>query len=116
MRASWARATCPSILDRGPARRIRAAFAPTRRPSRSTWSCAASGTLSAAGDTEQLEPGDLALIPPATDHSIANEGDEPLACVSVQSPAVSVDELFDRQLAGNTAAGYDDDEDVLSAP
>jgi mannose-6-phosphate isomerase-like protein (cupin superfamily) len=70
-----------------------------------------SGTLSAAGDTEELGQGDLALIPPATDHSIANEGNEPFACISVQSPAVSVDELFGRQLAGNTAAGYDDDED-----
>ena len=68
------------------------------------------GTMSAAGDTEQLEQGDLALIPPATDHSIANEGDEPLAAISVQSPAVSVDELFDRQLAGKTA-GYDEDEE-----
>jgi mannose-6-phosphate isomerase-like protein (cupin superfamily) len=69
------------------------------------------GTMSAAGDTERLEQGDLALIPPATDHSIANDGDEPLACVSVQSPAVSVDELFDRQLAGKAAAGYDEDEE-----
>jgi mannose-6-phosphate isomerase-like protein (cupin superfamily) len=68
------------------------------------------GTLSAAGDSEQLEQGDLALIPPATDHSIANDGDEALACISVQSPAVSVDELFDRQLAGKTA-GYDEDEE-----
>jgi mannose-6-phosphate isomerase-like protein (cupin superfamily) len=68
-----------------------------------------SGTLSAAGDTEQLGQGDLALIPPATDHSIANEGDEPFTCISVLSPAISVDELFDRQLAGNTAAGYDED-------
>jgi len=68
------------------------------------------GTMSAAGDTERLEQGDLALIPPATDHSIANDGDDPLACVSVQSPAVSVDELFDRQLAGKTA-GYDEDEE-----
>jgi mannose-6-phosphate isomerase-like protein (cupin superfamily) len=68
------------------------------------------GTMSAAGDTERLEQGDLALIPPATDHSIANDGDQPLACVSVQSPAVSVDELFDRQLAGKTA-GYDEDEE-----
>jgi mannose-6-phosphate isomerase-like protein (cupin superfamily) len=69
-----------------------------------------SGTMSAAGDTERLEQGDLALIPPATDHSIANDGDEPMACVSVLSPAVSVDELFGRQLAGKTA-GYDEDEE-----
>jgi mannose-6-phosphate isomerase-like protein (cupin superfamily) len=68
------------------------------------------GTLSAAGDTERLGQGDLALIPPATDHSIANDGDEPFACISVLSPAISVDELFDRQLAGRTA-GYDEDDE-----
>ena len=67
------------------------------------------GTLSAAGDTEQLEPGDLALIPPASDHSIANEGEEMLALVSAQSPAVSVEETFGRQLA--EVAGYDDEDD-----
>ena len=32
------------------------------------------GELSATGDTERLEPGDLALIPPASDHVIANRG------------------------------------------
>ncbi len=37
------------------------------------------GTLSATGDTEQLEPGDLALIPPASDHTLANEGEATLA-------------------------------------
>ena len=42
--------------------------------------------LSAAGDTESLEPGDLALIPPASDHVIANRGAETLALLSVQSP------------------------------
>lgn len=67
------------------------------------------GMLSAAGDTEQLEPGDLALIPPASDHSIANEGVETLAILSVQSPAVSVEETFGRQTAA--VAGYDEDED-----
>ena len=67
------------------------------------------GTLTAAGDTQTLEPGDLALIPPASDHTIANEGEDPLALVSVQSPAVSVEETFGRQLA--EVAGYDDDED-----
>ena len=67
------------------------------------------GTLTAAGDTQTLEPGDLALIPPASDHTIANEAEEPLALVSVQSPAVSVEETFGRQLA--EVAGYDDDED-----
>jgi mannose-6-phosphate isomerase-like protein (cupin superfamily) len=67
------------------------------------------GTLSAAGDTQTLEPGDLALIPPATDHTIANEGPEPLALISVQSPAVSVEETFGRQLA--EVAGYDDEDE-----
>ena len=65
------------------------------------------GSMSAAGDTERLEAGDLAMIPPATDHSIANEGEGELALVSVQSPAVSVEELYERQLAVNTA-GYDE--------
>lgn len=67
------------------------------------------GTLSAAGDTEQLEPGDLALIPPASDHRIANEGEEMLALVSAQSPSVSVEETFGRQTADVT--GYDPDDD-----
>ncbi len=65
------------------------------------------GSLSAAGDTEELSAGDLALIPPATDHEIANGGQEQLALVSVQSPAVAIEELFERQLAGRTA-GYDE--------
>lgn len=67
------------------------------------------GTLSAAGDTEHLEPGDLALIPPASDHSIANQGEEMLALVSAQSPAVSVEETFGRQTA--QVSGYDADDD-----
>ena len=37
------------------------------------------GTMSATGDTQQLGDGDLVLIPPATDHAVANDGDEPLA-------------------------------------
>ncbi len=69
-----------------------------------------SGTMSATGDTRRLEEGDLVLIPPATDHSVANEGPETMALVSVQSPAVSADELYSRRLA-TQAAGYDDDED-----
>jgi mannose-6-phosphate isomerase-like protein (cupin superfamily) len=67
------------------------------------------GTMSAAGDTERLAQGDLALIPPATDHAIANEGDGSLACLSVVSPAISVDELFDREMAAEVA-GFEDDE------
>ncbi len=67
------------------------------------------GTLSTTGDTETLVPGDLALIPPATDHTIANEDEAPLALLSVQSPAVSVDETFGRQTTA--VVGYDEDED-----
>ena len=68
------------------------------------------GTMSATGDTQQLAVGDLVLIPPATDHSVANDGTDPLALVSVQSPPVSADELFSRRLAAQ-ATGYDDYED-----
>lgn len=67
------------------------------------------GTLSTTGDTETLQPGDLALIPPASDHTIANESEEPLSLLSVQSPAVSVEETFGRQTAA--VAGYDEDDD-----
>jgi mannose-6-phosphate isomerase-like protein (cupin superfamily) len=67
------------------------------------------GTMSAAGDTQELSAGDLVLIPPATDHSIANGSDGEFACVSVQSPGVSSDELFGDEVAAQLA-GYDDDE------
>ena len=70
---------------------------------------AGTGSMSAAGDTEQLSAGDLALIPPATDHAIANEGEGSFACLSVVSPAISVDELFDREMAAEVA-GFEDDE------
>jgi mannose-6-phosphate isomerase-like protein (cupin superfamily) len=70
---------------------------------------AGSGTMTATGDTQRLEVGDLALIPPATDHAVANDGPDALALVSVQSPAVSADELFSRRLA-TQATGYDDDD------
>ncbi len=67
------------------------------------------GTLSTTGDTETLQPGDLALIPPATDHTLANESEEPLSLLSVQSPAVSVEETFGRQTAA--VSGYEEDDD-----
>jgi mannose-6-phosphate isomerase-like protein (cupin superfamily) len=66
------------------------------------------GTMSVAGDTQQVGEGDLILVPPATDHSIANEGDEPLTCVSAQSPPVASSELYSDQLA--EVAGYDDED------
>jgi mannose-6-phosphate isomerase-like protein (cupin superfamily) len=68
------------------------------------------GTMSVAGDTQQVAEGDLILVPPATDHSIANDGEADLACVSVQSPPVAASELYSDQLA--EVAGYDDDEDL----
>lgn len=67
------------------------------------------GTMSVAGDTQKVGEGDLILVPPATDHSIANDGDEALACVSVQSPPVAVAELYGGQMA--EVSSYDDDED-----
>ena len=67
---------------------------------------AGSGEMSATGDRQALEPGDFVMIPPATDHSVSNEGSETLALVSVQSPGVSADELFSIRLASQ-AAGYD---------
>ena len=69
-----------------------------------------SGTMSVAGDTQQVSEGDLVLVSPATDLSIANNGDGELACVSVQSPPVAVAELYGGQMAEVT--GYDDDSAV----
>lgn len=66
------------------------------------------GTMSVAGDTQGVGEGDLILVPPATDHSIANHGDSALTCISVQSPPVAVAELYGAQLA--EVSGYDDDE------
>jgi mannose-6-phosphate isomerase-like protein (cupin superfamily) len=66
------------------------------------------GTMSVAGDTQEVGEGDLILVPPATDHSIANTGERALACVSVQSPPVSAAELYSDQLA--EVAGYDDED------
>ena len=68
------------------------------------------GSMSATGDTQQLARGDLVLIPPATDHSVANDGSETLGLISVQAPGVSADELFSIRLASQ-AAGYDGDYD-----
>lgn len=65
------------------------------------------GTMSATGETVELSEGDLVLIPPATDHAVGNDGAEALALVSVQSPGVSADELYNLRLAAQ-ATGYDD--------
>ncbi len=68
------------------------------------------GTMSVAGDTQQVAEGDLILVPPATEHSLANDGEEELSCVSVQSPPVAAAELYSDQLA--EVAGYDDDDEI----
>lgn len=65
------------------------------------------GTMSVAGDTQRVEAGDLILVPPATDHAIANDGDATLACISVQSPPVAASELYSDQLA--EVAGFEED-------
>jgi mannose-6-phosphate isomerase-like protein (cupin superfamily) len=68
------------------------------------------GTMSVAGDTQRVGEGDLILVPPATDHSVSNDGDAELACVSIQSPPVSAAELYSDQLA--EVAGYTEDDDL----
>ncbi len=65
------------------------------------------GTMSVAGDTQTVGEGDLILVPPATEHSIANNGEDAMACISVQSPPVAVAELFAGQMAD--VAGYDEE-------
>lgn len=67
-----------------------------------------SGSMSVVGDTQGVGEGDLILVPPATDHSIANDGDQTLACISVQSPPVAAAELYSDQLA--EVSGYDDED------
>ncbi len=67
------------------------------------------GTMSVAGDTQEVGEGDLILVPPATEHSIGNEGEVELICVSIQSPPVAAVELYSDQLA--EVAGYDEDDE-----
>ena len=66
-----------------------------------------SGSMTVAGDQQEVSEGDLVLVPPATDHSIANDGGGELCCVSVQSPAVTVSEVFAPTPAG---AEYEDED------
>jgi mannose-6-phosphate isomerase-like protein (cupin superfamily) len=67
------------------------------------------GEMSVAGDTQEIAEGDLVLVPPATDHAIANNGEDGLACVSVQSPPVALAELYGRQMA--EVAGFEDEDE-----
>ena len=68
-----------------------------------------SGSMSVAGDTQHVGEGDLILVPPATEHSVSNDGEDELACVSIQSPSVAASELYSDQLA--EVAGYDDEDE-----
>jgi mannose-6-phosphate isomerase-like protein (cupin superfamily) len=52
------------------------------------------GSMSVAGDNQQVGEGDLILVPPATEHSVSNDGDAELACVSIQSPQVAASEIY----------------------
>ena len=67
------------------------------------------GRMSVAGDEQDLEEGDLVLVPPATDHLIGSADGDGFALVSIQSPPVAVAELYGRQ--GSSVAGYDEDDD-----
>jgi mannose-6-phosphate isomerase-like protein (cupin superfamily) len=69
------------------------------------------GRMTVAGDTQPVSVGDLVLVPPATDHSIVNDGGTELCCVSVQSPPVTVSEVCGRRV-GAAAGDYEDDDDV----
>jgi mannose-6-phosphate isomerase-like protein (cupin superfamily) len=66
------------------------------------------GTMTVAGDRQEIGEGDLVLVPPATDHSIANSNPADLCCVSVQSPPVTASEVFGRSGVG-VASEYDEE-------
>jgi mannose-6-phosphate isomerase-like protein (cupin superfamily) len=68
-----------------------------------------SGSMSVAGDKQEISEGDLILVPPATDHSIANDGGGDLCCVSVQSPPITVSEVYGSTVATG-ASDYDEEE------
>jgi mannose-6-phosphate isomerase-like protein (cupin superfamily) len=68
------------------------------------------GKMTVAGDTQPISEGDLVLVPPATDHSIANDGGGDLCCVSVQSPPVTVSEVFAPSVPAG-ATDFDEDGD-----
>jgi mannose-6-phosphate isomerase-like protein (cupin superfamily) len=69
------------------------------------------GTMTVAGDTQRIGEGDLVLVPPSTDHSIVNEGAIDLCCVSVQSPPVTVADVFAPSVPAGAAADFDEEED-----
>ena len=66
------------------------------------------GRMQVAGDEENVGEGDLVFIPPATDHGIKNDGEETLVYVSAAAPPVSMEELYQEQLAPDVP-GFDED-------
>jgi mannose-6-phosphate isomerase-like protein (cupin superfamily) len=66
------------------------------------------GRMQVAGDEEDVGEGDLVFIPPATDHGIKNDGEETLVYVSAAAPPVSMEELYQEQLAPDVP-GFDED-------
>ena len=66
------------------------------------------GRMEVAGDQEDVAEGDLVFIPPATDHGIKNDGDETLVYITAAAPPVSMEELYQEQLAPEVA-GFDED-------
>jgi mannose-6-phosphate isomerase-like protein (cupin superfamily) len=66
------------------------------------------GLMEVAGDVEEVGEGDLIFIPPATEHGIRNEGSDTLVYVSAASPPVSMEELYEVQLAPDVP-DYDED-------
>jgi mannose-6-phosphate isomerase-like protein (cupin superfamily) len=67
------------------------------------------GRMSVAGDAEEIGEGDLVFIPPATQHGIVNDGSEPLVYVAAASPPVSMEELYNEELAPDVADYVEDD-------
>lgn len=68
-----------------------------------------SGEMTVAGDTQTVSEGDMVFIPPATDHEIRNEGPGELVYISATAPPVSMQELYETDLAAGAAVGYDED-------
>jgi mannose-6-phosphate isomerase-like protein (cupin superfamily) len=69
-----------------------------------------SGSMTVAGDRQEIESGDLVMVPPATDHTIANGNSEDLCCISVQSPPITVSEVYGNNVATGVSE-YDDPDD-----
>lgn len=66
------------------------------------------GRMEVAGDEENVAEGDLVFIPPATDHGIMNDSEETLVYITAAAPPVSMEELYQEQLAPEIA-GFDED-------